>query len=411
MKIKKYLVKSFDEALSSIKRELGDDAFIMSTRKVEKRGALNLSSEEWVEVTAAVEHNSPQVGNPATYSPSLLNKAYKGIQTVKKEEKGAESNPSPAKSGRPVFQGYDKIDHIQPLREEISELKWLLQNQSKPEIRAKGLTGFTGEYDRCFKNLIAQGVERQIAERMIDNLMMLTGQGRQKDEGNLGKRLIDVIATHLGKAMPITLGSKAKLVALIGPTGVGKTTSIAKLAAYFKLLEGKRVALASLDGFRIGGLAQLRTYGDLIDVPVFAVRDQGDLAGIMNKAASYDLILIDTPGYSPSDRDAIEAMAEKMGILFKEGVETHLLLDATRKESDLARVYQVYRSLSPTHLIFSKIDETSSIGTLFNMKIQSGLPISYLTIGQRVPEDIEIAHPRRVASRLLGLFSAAGERT
>lgn len=409
MKIKKYLVKSFDEAMSSIKKELGDEAFIMSTKKVEKKGALNLSREEWIEVTAAVEHG-PRDITASTLSPALLNKAYSSPSPVKGKEADEIPRPALAKIERQVFQGFDKMDSIQPLREEISELKWLLQNQAKPDMRVKGNTGFTGEYDRCFKNLIAQGVDRQVAERMIDNLLMLTGQGQHSEAGNLSKRLIDVISSHLGKASPIQIGPSTRMVALIGPTGVGKTTTLAKLAAYFKLLEGKRVALASLDGFRIGGLAQLRTYGDLIDIPVFAVRDPGDLAGIMNKSNEYDLILIDTPGFSPNDLSAIEGVFSKMEVLFSKGVEIHLLLDATRKEGDLMKVYQAYQMLKPTHLIFSKVDESSTIGTLFNMKIQSGLPISYLTIGQRVPEDIEIAHPRRVASRLLGFFAATGER-
>jgi len=402
MRIKKYLVKNFDEALSSIKKELGDEAYIMSTKKVEKKGALNLSREEWLEVTAAVEHEE-QNAQASNLSPHLLNKAYGQVQKPQKPESRESVKSSP-------FAGFERSDPLQPLREEISELKWLMQNQSKPDMLSNGAAGFSGQFDRCYKNLILKGVEQTLAIRLIDNLMMSGGQSRQYDDSNLNKRLVDVISAHLGKTMPITMGPKTKLVALVGPTGVGKTTTIAKMAAYYKLLEGKRVALASMDGFRIGGFAQLRTYGDLIDIPVFSLRDVADMAGLINRSEQYDLILFDTPGFSPGDHSALESLAEKVNVLINGGAEIHLLLDATRKESDLKCVFSAYQVLHPSCLIFSKIDESNSIGALFNLKIQSGLPISYLTVGQRVPEDIEVAHPRRVASRLLGLFGTQGDR-
>ncbi len=410
MRIKKYLVKNFDDALSSIKKELGDDAYIMSTKKIEKNGALNLSREQWLEVTAAVERDDKGVES-AKFSPLLLNKAYGKAQLAEMPKKAMPEKEEGRKKTGPIrFDGFEKSDHLQPLREEISELKWLLQNQARPDMLSKGAAGFSGQYDRCFKSLIMKGVEQSLAVRVVDNLMISTGQARQNDDLSLQKRLVDVISAHLGKTMPITIESQTRLVVLVGPTGVGKTTTIAKMAAYFKLLEGKRVALASMDGFRIGGFAQLRTYGDLIDIPVFQLRDVADMAGVINGAEKFDLVLFDTPGFSPGDRSALNALAEKIGVLINGGAEVHLLLDATRKESDLKTVFNSYQVLHPSRLIFSKIDESTSIGSLFNIKIQSGLPLSYLTIGQRVPEDIEVAHPRRVASRLLGLFGSQGER-
>lgn len=411
MRIKKYLVKSFDEALSRIKKELGDEAYIMSTKKIEKKGPLNLSREEWIEVTAAIERDEKNA-EVSRFSPQLLRKAYGENQEMKPIDKDGVTEQLPRVSTRPKrVDVMERIDPIQPLRDEISELKWMLQNQSNPDGITRGSSGFSGQYDRCYKNLLMKGVDKNLAVRFIDNLMMSAAQSRSQDENAVNKRLVDVISAHIGKSMPIVTGHQTGFVVLVGPTGVGKTTTIAKMAAYFKLLEGKRVALASMDGFRIGGFAQLRTYGDLIDIPVFALRDQADMAGVVNRAKQYDLILIDTPGFSPEDHGALDALAEKIAALNGADPQIHLLLDATRKESDLKTVFKAYEVLRPTRLIFSKVDESGSIGALINTKIHSGLPISYLTVGQRVPEDIEVAHPRRVASRLLGLFGSQGGRS
>lgn len=409
MRIKKYLVKSFDEALSSIKKELGDDAYIMTTRKIHKKGALSLGREEWLEVTAAVERDLRE-SESSRFSPLLLKKAY-GDSPLTKSVK--QTLPAAGSHKTAVAEPLAKavcLDPLQPLREEISELKWLLQNQAPVDALSREKVNFPGQYNLCFKNLINRGVEQNLAVRLIDSLLMSTGQIQTQDENTLNKKLVDVISTHLGKAAPITLDKKNKLVVLVGPTGVGKTTTIAKLAAYFKLLEGKRIALASMDGFRIGGFAQLRTYGDLIDIPVFAVRDAADMAGVINRSEQYDLILFDSPGFSPGDHASLSALAEKISILFNAEAEIHLLLDATRKESDLKTVYQAYQILHPNRLIFSKVDESASLGSLFNIRVHSGFSVSYLTIGQRVPEDIEVAHPRRIASRLLGLFAMNGGR-
>ncbi len=401
MRIKKYLVKSFDEALSSIKKELGDDAFIMSSKKIQKKGALNLSREEWLEVTAAVERDKTDAEQDRI-SPLLLQKAY-GDSRIPEAKRTVPYKAVPRISDH---------DPLQPIRNEINELKWLLQNnQSKSDSIGEGEPVFNGLYDRCYNTLIMKGVEQHLAVRLIDNLMMNTaGNSLNNDESSLYKRLADVISTHLGKAAPITIEKKNRLVVLAGPTGVGKTTTIAKMAAYFKLLEGRNIALASMDGFRIGGIAQLRTYGDLIDIPVFALRDSADITGVLNRSEKYDLIFFDTPGFSPEDRESLEKLKQKIDVLLNAGAEIHLLLDATRKERDLKTVFGAYKKLQPSKLIFSKVDESDSIGNLFNIKIQSGLPVSYLTVGQRVPEDIEVAHPRRVASRLLGLFGSNGGR-
>lgn len=400
MRIKKYLVKSFDEALSSIKKELGDDALILSSKKVEKKGPLNLSREEWIEVTAAVERDKADE-EPGRISPLLLQKAY-GETSLPREK---------IKLPRRELRKAVEIDPFQPLRNEISELKWLLRNQVTPDPAAQGETAFHGLYERYYNDLIVRGVERRLAARLIDNLMMTAAGDSQGDESVLSKRLVDVISAHLGKADPITIREKTGLVVLAGPTGVGKTTTIAKMAAYFKLLEGRNVALVSMDGFRIGGYAQLRTYGDLIDIPVFPLRDAADITGVLNRPEKYDLLFFDTPGFSPEDSESLENLGKKVTVLRNAGAEVHLLLDATRKESDLKRVFNAYKCLFPSKLIFSKVDESDSMGNLFNMKMQSGFPVSYLTVGQRVPEDIEVAHPRRVASRLLGLFGASGGKS
>jgi flagellar biosynthesis protein FlhF len=201
-------------------------------------------------------------------------------------------------------------------------------------------------------------------------------------------RMVKVSGPLLGR------DAKRKVAVLIGPTGVGKTTTIAKLAARYALGEKARVALIAMDTFRVAAVEQLKDYGKLLGIPVDVAGSIGDVKEILNKRKDADLILMDTAGRSQRDHIHMAELAD----LFRQGLalETFLVLSATTKEDDLKDILKKYKWVPLDSLIFTKLDETTTYGNIFNTLVGTGKSLSYLATGQKVPEDIELASPGRV---------------
>lgn len=195
--------------------------------------------------------------------------------------------------------------------------------------------------------------------------------------------------------------SASRSVALVGPTGVGKTTTIAKIAAQEALVRRRRVALISLDHYRVAGAEQLQRYADLIGIPMETANDTASLGAALRRFADADLVLIDTPGRSPRDKQAVAALGAMLhGV--DEAVEVQLCIAAATAERELDSIIDLHGALRPTRLISTKVDEAFYHGTIVAAQVMAGLPITYLTTGQRVPEDIEVAGAARVAALLCG---------
>lgn len=193
-------------------------------------------------------------------------------------------------------------------------------------------------------------------------------------------------------------GQHTQVVALVGPTGVGKTTTIAKLAAPYALERKRRVGMVTLDTYRIAAVEQLRTYGEIMDVPVRVAHGRRDIVQALQSLAHCDLIFLDTAGRSQKNREQVEEMEKVLGAIV---CEPHLVLSATSKIGDLHEIVREFSRVRFRSLILTKLDETNTLGPLLDLVAQTGLPISYVTTGQCVPEDIESADPDRLAARLL----------
>lgn len=194
-----------------------------------------------------------------------------------------------------------------------------------------------------------------------------------------------------------------RIFVLVGPTGVGKTTTIAKLAAVHGLTAGgSDVRIITVDSFRIGARAQVETYGEIMGIPVKAVDDYDDLRRQIALASEADLILVDTIGKSPRDKTKIEEMRNLLSAC-GESAEVHLALSATTKTADLKEIMEQFNSFKYRSVILTKLDETSRVGNLVSAISETGIPLSYLTDGQSVPVDIAVASPLRLLSRLIGL--------
>jgi flagellar biosynthesis protein FlhF len=210
-------------------------------------------------------------------------------------------------------------------------------------------------------------------------------------------RLEDHLAARIPVAGPLLGSATPRRVMFVGPTGVGKTTTIAKLAAHFAVSEKRKVALVTLDTYRIGAVEQVATYARIIGVPSAVAADRAELKAALEAFSDRDLVLIDTAGRSPKDPVHVPALAE----LRPEGVAVQLVLPATRSVADHAAILAAYAPLAPTALVLTKLDEAQGLGSALHTALTAGTPVSYLANGQRVPEDLHLASGARLAAQFL----------
>ncbi|MCU0290283.1 MAG: hypothetical protein MUF15_28345 [Acidobacteria bacterium] len=349
MKIKKYLVKSIDEAIAQIKRDLGKDAYILSQEKVVKRGTLNLANVEMLEVTAAVDDNRHTQEN---FSASLLNRKYNFINPPKDDEvdlKGLKTE-------------------LQPLTREMAEIKSLLR---KSTTGLNGFNEFKGIYMELFMDLAENGVERKLAARFIETLQYQVNNDPHFDNTNdrnanlKEKYPIDQNLDYPGEYSPLR---------------------------------------------KKGAEAHLKTYADILDIPFYPVYNERDLRSIIDQLTDYELIFVDTTGLSPHDKQGLAIMEKRLSGVPPAEREVYLILSAPTRTEDLYLIFEKYCVFKPNKLIFTKIDETAALGNLFNLKMRTDIPMAYFTTGQKVPEDIEIAYPRKLARRIF-LENIKGDNT
>ena len=195
----------------------------------------------------------------------------------------------------------------------------------------------------------------------------------------------------------------AKIVFFIGPTGVGKTTTIAKLASRFCVEEKKRVVLLTTDTYRIAAAEQLRTYANILDVPFRVIYSVEEIVTAWNDFKDYDYILVDTAGHSHQNEEQKQMMKDYLDAISDEqGKEVYLVLSATTKYRDLVNIADTYAEMADYKLIFTKLDETMTLGNLFNLRMHTGAEMSYITCGQNVPNDIAEFNPQSTVRQLLG---------
>ncbi len=219
-----------------------------------------------------------------------------------------------------------------------------------------------------------------------------------KSPGFLEENLARHIGRYIETSGPIN-GGDNKIVAFIGPTGVGKTTTIAKLAANFSLLERKRVSLITIDTYRIAAVDQLKTYAEIIGIPIEVVFNPRELMASIDRNRDKDLIFIDTAGSNPFDT----AKLAEMRAFFEENpdIETHLLVSLTTKTDELMKIFDCYNIMRVHKVIFTKLDEATTYGNILNLSLKIHRPVSYITTGQNVPDDIEVADSQRLAGLVI----------
>ncbi len=399
MIIKKYQGTSEAEATTKAKEDLGKDAVIMNVKTVKHKGLYRLLKKSYVEVTAAVDEPSELSRERSTQTGTSQIKP----EESKSRERSVYGNLQEAEgSERMDAMLEDSLTKTSAIEERLDNLAQILERQMKEPKEEDEKT--VDQNSRIIKLVFDQLVSNEVTEENAREIISEIDQPDQK------LQLYDLLASVYQKIV-LKLGQmktiepeegKAKVVFFIGPTGVGKTTTIAKLASKFKLEQKCKLAIITADTYRIAAVEQIRTYANILSVPIDVVYNAAEIKDAIKKYETYDLIFVDTAGRSHKSDEQREDVKTLLEAVSEYEPEIYLVLSATTKYRDLIRITETYSDILNYRLLFTKIDETTAIGNILNIRMLTKEPLSYTTFGQNVPDDIEVTDAQYIAKQLLG---------
>lgn len=386
MKVKRYLAGDVQEAMIKIRSELGRDAVILNTRKIKKPGIRGYFSKPLVEVVAAIDEvvkkPEPMVEKSIKENPQPLLKEVPKVTAAEKEK--VENNVD--------------TGEIEQLKKQMEAIKEMLntvvhQMQNPSENKEE-------DHHSYMKLLNEHDISKDVSNRIIE---VVSRQLSISDENEAAvKSAMRIIIKDL-LGIPYTIENdeeKQKVFFFVGPTGVGKTTTLAKLAARLSLVDNRNVGLITADTYRIAAVEQLRTYSEILGVPLTVIYEADELNDALSEYRDKDFILIDTAGRS---HKSVDLEADLSNLINKvETPEIFLVISLTTGYKDIISMMDSYKFLDDFKLLFTKLDEASTVGNILNVKVSSGKPLSYFTIGQSVPDDIEVADADKIANIIMG---------
>jgi len=347
MIIKRYVVNNMNEAMVRIKYELGINAIIVSQRRIRKPGLKGFFSKRMLEVTAALDNNKSVEKDPVEKNP-VESDLMREVHDMKKMLKNA-------------------ID--------------LSSNGKNPENKNKDILK---QFDISEKNIEKVLLHYNLIENVIDEN--------------------DKLKTAIKNMIKVKTDLRPRIMVLVGPTGVGKTTTIAKLAGRFSLYDNLKVGLITIDTYRIGAVDQLRTYAEIMNLPFKVVMSIKEMETAVESLKECDVILIDTTGRNSKNVMQISELRAYIDKIKADSI--NLVMSCTTKNSDIDVITKGYRELNYNSIIITKVDETSTYGSILNILESAGKPLGYLTTGQNVPDDIKIVNSDEISSLILEVDAA-----
>lgn len=402
MIIKKYQGKTEAEAMENAKKELGEGVVLMNVKTVKPKGFSKIFKQSYVEITVAKEEES-----------EVLIRKEKDVSTasVKKSPETKVNTESgkaiSAKTEERILE--EKLDSLHSLLEQqIQRREETVRTAEDKESKEEKVEEETGQdkttavLSLIRETLLENEVDAKYADSILDEVSKLLKPNMPMEHilSNVYQRMI----LRFGKAECIVPAENGpKMVFFVGTTGVGKTTTIAKIASKFVVEEKKKVALLTADTYRIAATEQLRTYANILEVPFRVIYTADEISDAIKDFASYDYILVDTAGHSQNNDKQRDDMADFVKAAEgKAEREVYLVVSATTKYKDLLSIADKYKKMFEYKIIFTKLDETSEYGNLLNVKIYTGAAMSYITCGQNVPDDIETFNAQSTVKKLLG---------
>ena len=394
MDVRTYRARSLQEALDLVRSDLGPEAAVLQTRDLRTGGFFRLlPGMRRVEVTASANVYVPSRLPQRTRAEMDFSDANGLDLSTPPEIAPAEPIADPRQQSRNEFRD--------ELKGRLTDLHSMVENLCR---RAQPIApaDLPGSLTTIFTDLIEAGISEEVARELANRLQDDLSPAALADTTLVQARLVRMIESEIAVTGPLAIQpGQRRLIALVGPTGVGKTTTVAKLAANFRLREKCKVGLITVDTYRIAAVEQLRTYADIIDLPMAVVSTLREMREAVAGMSELDLILMDTAGRSP--RDDIKLRELKTMLAEAEANEVHLVLSAAAGTTTLLRTAEQFASVGATGLMLTKLDEVANLGHVLPLVRASGLPLSYVTDGQNVPDDIKPANSRQLARLVLGM--------
>ena len=400
IKVKTFRAASMPHALAKVKQGIGANAVIVHTRTFKQGGILGIGQQMVVEITARPPQDERFDSRRRQTGSNRLRRMYD--QTLPAAHAGSRQTRESDSPRKMIPENPPIVETLsEDIKSEIGTIKSLVENLVKQQ-RNRHSDNMPEPLFEMYLNLIQQEVADEIAREMLGHVQKnLTG-----DQLNcahlIDEKLIEVMEGLISTTGPITsnITEQPRTVALIGPTGVGKTTTIAKLAANFKLRQNKKVGLITIDTYRIGAVDQLRMYAQIIDVPLKVVLTPAQLKEEILLMQDMDVIFIDTAGRCQNDELKVKELQTFLEAADPD--ETHLVLSTTGHQTHMLSAAEKFKKLGVDRIIFTKLDEAISFGVVFSVLQKVDASLSYITTGQDVPDDIEIGCGRKLAEMLLG---------
>lgn len=417
MLVKKFQGATENEAMLQVKEEMGSQAVILNVKTIKHRGLMRLFKGNVVEVTAALgaseEEEIPGKQVEPLFDARVDNDFSKDLSAVAaKVERSIQQSEKEKAYVKNLEKAPERNTYDSAIEEKLNSLQMLLEQQlNKEESKESEPEEVEEENDELlkFEQLIYNAMlDSEVKEQYINQIIdEINHANTSKDTTN-----VDLMLVNIYQKMILKFGSGStiqpaengpKLLFFVGPTGVGKTTTIAKVASKLKLEDKKQIAMLTTDTYRIAAAEQLRTYSDILDTPFQVIYTPEELMDAATELTEYDYILVDTAGHSPNNVKQQEDLLQFVHAV-PDGYEKeiYLVVSATTKYADLINIVDQYGVVGKYKLIFTKLDETMAWGNILNLRMYTNAEIAFMTNGQNVPDDIGELDAQAIVRKLLG---------